>query len=127
MEIEKAIKQEVEKEVMQAINDLAIKATMREKIVESGISKDDIHTMIKDCVDSYVRSTNIRMIVRKEVDRLVAGEIKKNIKEMFDMRSFDYKANSVLREEMGKQVTKAFFDNFQFSVNVERKIKNANT
>lgn len=126
MEIEKTIKKEVEKEIMQAINDLGIKSAIREKIVESGISKDDIRTMIKDCVDSYVRSTDIRMIVRKEVDRLVAKEVKKNIKEMFDMGNLDYRANSILREEMGKQVVNAFFENFQFSVNVEGKAKNAN-
>ncbi len=121
MDIEKTIKNEVEKEVMQAINDLGIKSVVKQKIVEAGISKEDIRKMISDCVDSYVRSTNIKEIVRSEVDRLVKSEIKKNINEMFDMRTFDYKANSILREEMGKQVVKAFFDNFQFSVNVERK------
>lgn len=121
MEIDKMVKDAVEKEVMQAINDLGIKSVMREKIIESDVTKDDIRQMIKDTVDSYVRSTDIKIIVRKEVERLVKEAIKNEIKEMFDLRTFDYKANSILREEMGKQVVNAFFDNFQFSVNVERK------
>lgn len=121
MEIDSIIKDSVEKEVMQAINDLGIKSVMREKVVESGITKDDTKQMIKDAVDSYVRSADIKGIVRKEIERLVKNTVEKEIKEMFDLRTFDYKANSILREEMGKQVVNAFFDNFQFSVNVERK------
>ena len=121
MEIDRLVKDAVEKEVIQAINDLGIKSVMREKVVESGVTKGDIRQMIKDVVDSYVRSADIKSIVRKEVERLVKESVKKEIKEMFDLRTFDYKANSILREEMGKQVVNAFFDNFQFSVNVERK------
>lgn len=121
MEIDRLVKDAVEKEVMQAINDLGIKSVMREKVVESGVTKGDIRQMIKDVVDSYVRSVDIKSIVRKEVERLVKESVKKEIKEMFDLRTFDYKANSILMEEMGKQVVNAFFDNFQFSVNVERK------
>ena len=121
MEIDRMIKDSVEKEVMQVINDFGIKSVMREKVVESGITKDDIKQMIKDAVDSYVRSADIKVIVRKEVERIVKNTVEKEIKEMFDLRTFDYKANSILREEMGKQVVNAFFNNFQFSVNVERK------
>lgn len=121
MEIDRLVKDAVEKEVMQAINDLGIKSVMREKVVESDVTKDDVRKMIKDAVDSYVRSVDIKSIVRKEVERLVKESVKEEIKEMFDLRTFDYKANSILREEMGKQVVNAFFENFQFSVNVERK------
>lgn len=122
MEIDKVVKDAVEKEVMQAINDLGIKSVMRERVIESDVTKDDIRQMIKDTVDSYVRSTDIKSIVSREVERLVKESIKKEIKEMFDLRTFDYKANSILRQEMGKQVVNAFFDNFQFSVNVKRKL-----
>lgn len=115
------IKDNVGKEVMQAINDLGIKSVMREKVVEADISKDDVRKMIAECVDSYVRSVDINAIIRNHVDRLVKDEVKKNIKEMFDLGSWDYKANSVLRSAMEKQVVNAFFDNFQFSVNVSRK------
>ena len=48
MEIDRLVKDAVEKEVMQAINDLGIKSVMREKVVESGVTKGDIRQMIKE-------------------------------------------------------------------------------
>ena len=119
MDLEKTIKQEVEKEVMQAINDLAIKSVIREKIVEAGISKDDVRDLIKECADSYVRSCDIGVLVKRTVDNLVKSEIEKNIKEMFELRTFEYRTNQILKDEMGKQVVKAFFDNYTLSVDVK--------
>lgn len=123
LSMEEFIRNEVEKAVMQSINDLGIKSIMREKIVEAGITKEDIRNMISEAVDSYVRSVNIEMIVRNEVNKCinkrVGQSIDSSIKSMFECGGYDYRPNSIMRKTMEEEICKAFHDNFKMSFVIE--------
>lgn len=119
LNIEAMVKNEVEKAVMQSIEDLGIKAIMREKIVDAGITKDDVREMISECVDSYVRSVNIEFLVRNQVSSIIEKKVRDYVKEMFDSGSYDYRPNSVMRKTIEDEVRKALYENFSFSFNIE--------
>lgn len=115
------IKQQTEQAVMQAINDLGIRAIMREKVVEAGISKEDIREMIKESIDSYVRSVNISAIVSETVNKLIGNEIRREVKEQFCTGSYDYRPNSATRKAIEDEVTRALHENFRFKFSIEPK------
>lgn len=115
------IKQQTEHAVMQAINDLGIRAIMREKVMEAGISKDDIRQMIKDAIDSYVRSVNITSIVAETVNNIIKKAVREEVKEQFSTGSYTYRPNSVTQKVIEEEVKKALYSNFSFNFSIERR------
>lgn len=86
MDLEKEINSMVRKAIMEEINNLAIRATMREKIEAAGVSHEDIRNMISETVDSYMRSAmngnveeKIKQIFEAEISKSVQTEIKRVI------------------------------------------------
>lgn len=115
------IKQQTEQAVMQAINDLGIRAIMREKVMEAGINKDDIRQMIKDAIDSYVRSVNITAIVAETVNDIIKRAVRDEVKEQFSTGSYTYRPNSVTQKVIEEEVKKALYNDFSFNFSIERK------
>ena len=89
MDLQQEINTMVRRAIMEEINNLAIRATIREKIEAAGISDNDIKTMVKETVDSYIRSAmngnvkgQIENIFKQKVTETVEAEIKAVLEEL---------------------------------------------
>lgn len=56
MNFEQEIRTLARRAIMEEINNLGIKALLREQIVDAGFSHDEIRTMIREAIDSFCRS-----------------------------------------------------------------------
>lgn len=120
MDLEKTIKNEVEKTVMQAINDLGVKAIIREQIVEAGITKEELWKSANECVDSYVRSKDIKAFVNSEVNRLVKDSIKKELNDFFCMHSYSYSPTPLLKALVEEEI-RSQLDNFKMDISITKR------
>ena len=66
--------------VMEQVNNLGIRAAVKEKIETVGeLDKDAVRNMIKDVVDSYVRSVDIEKLIQQIVDERVATIVDRKV------------------------------------------------
>lgn len=87
MNFEQEISTLARRAIMEEINNLGIKALLREQIVEAGFSHDEIRTMIREAIDSFCRSamnTNdvtgyVRTAIESRVNQAADKEITKII------------------------------------------------
>ena len=59
MNFEEEARKMVRRAIMEEVNGLCIRAAIRQEIEASGITKGKVNEMVKDAVDSYVRSANV--------------------------------------------------------------------
>ena len=58
------IKKMVKSAIMEEVNNLSVRAAVRDKLEEvSGLSKEDVRKLIMDVADSYIRSINIQAMI----------------------------------------------------------------
>lgn len=87
MNFEQEIRTLARRAIMEEINNLGIKALLREQIVEAGFTHDEIRKMIRDAIDSFCRAALntgdiagfVRSAIDKRVDDAAAKEISKII------------------------------------------------
>lgn len=120
MDLEKTIKNEVEKTVMQAINDLCVKAIIREQIVEAGITKEELWNSANECIDSYVRSKDVPALVHSEVNRLVKDSIKRELNSFFSMYSYSHSPTPLLKALVEKEI-QSQLDNYKMDISITKK------
>ena len=84
MNLQQEINHMVRQAIMEEINNLAIRATIREKIEAAGVSREDIREMVRETADSYFRSAmdgnvegKIQDIFDQKVSETVDREIRK--------------------------------------------------
>ena len=66
--------------VMEQVNNLGIRAAVKEKIETVGeLDKDAVRNIIKDVVDSYVRSVDIEKLIQQIVDERVATIVDRKV------------------------------------------------
>lgn len=114
MDLQKEINRMVRRAIMEEINNLAIRATIREKIEASGITHDDIRNLVKNTVDSYMRSAmdgnvaeKIKQSFDKKVSEAVETQIKKVVGSIWGWEGQD-KIKKALQKEIDRQVSKGF-------------------
>ena len=87
MNFEQEIRTLARRAIMEEINNLGIKALLREQIVDAGFTHDEIRSMIREAIDSFCRSalnTNdgegyVRAAVDNRVNQAADKEINKII------------------------------------------------
>ena len=62
MNIEEEVRKIVRRTIMEKVNGLGTRAAIRQEIEANGITKGKVNEMVKDTVDSYVRSVNVSKI-----------------------------------------------------------------
>lgn len=123
MDIEKEIKVLLRKNIMQEINGLGIRAAIREEIEASGITKGKVNDLVKQAIDSYVRSADIVALVNKYVDKLIQNTVKDTVNKYINGGSYTYfnKPKELLEETIKKELFKQWYNNYSLSVKVEEK------
>ena len=89
MNFEQEIRTLARRAIMEEINNLGIKALLREQIVDAGFTHDEIRAMIREAIDSFCRSalnTNdvagfVRGAIENRVNQAADREITKIIRE----------------------------------------------
>ena len=64
---------EVKSAIMEEVNNLGIRAAVKEQLETVGeLNKDDIRDTVRDVVDSYVRSIDVEKLIKQTVDSKVS-------------------------------------------------------
>ena len=122
MNFEQQLKNKIEQEVMEVINGFGLKASVREKITEVGeMSKEKVQKLIKDCIDSYVRSFDIENYVRNQIDQLISKQIKESVEkalERYIQSPFSWNPHSqkLLDNLIEKELRQQFYENYSLKV-----------
>lgn len=83
MNFEQEIRTLARRAIMEEINNLGIKALLREQIVDAGFTHDEIRAMIREAIDSFCRSAlntnDVAGYVRAAIDNRVNQAADKEI------------------------------------------------
>ena len=87
MNFEQEIRTLARRAIMEEINNLGIKALLREQIVDAGFTHDEIRTLIREAIDSFSRSAlntgdvegYVRNAINNRVNQVADKEIEKII------------------------------------------------
>lgn len=86
MNFEQEIRTLARRAIMEEINNLGIKALLREQIVDAGCTHDEIRSMIREAIDSFCRSAlntnDVAGYVRTAVDNRVNQAADKEINKI---------------------------------------------
>lgn len=107
--------------VMEQVNNLGIRAAVKEKIETVGeLDKDAVRNIIKDVVDSYVRSVDIEKLIQQIVDERVATIVDRKVSavvERYLEGTFSsYKPTKQLEELILNDLKKQFYTNHNLKV-----------
>lgn len=123
MDLQQEISRMVRRAVMEEINGLAIRATIREKIEAAGVTDGDIREMVRETADSYFRSAmdghvedKIRSIFEQKVSETVSREIKV---VTGSMRGWSGSEN--IRKALNDEAARVIRNGFDVSVSIEPK------
>lgn len=126
MDFEKEMKSLVRQSVMEEINNLGVRAAIKERITETGITDGELRLMVAETVDSHFRSAigdnedqikaRIDRMLAEKIDRIAEKEVAKIIGTLNSWRGSE-KVEQMIVDAMRRVVA----DNFQVSVNITRK------
>lgn len=80
MNFEQEIRTLARRAIMDEINNLGIKALLREQIVDAGFTHDEIRAMIREAIDSFCRSA----LNTNDVAGFVRGAIENRVNQAAD-------------------------------------------
>lgn len=80
MNFEQEIRTLARRAIMEEINNLGIKALLREQIVDAGFTHDEIRAMIREAIDSFCRSA----LNTNDVTGFVRGAIENRVNQAAD-------------------------------------------
>lgn len=112
---------EVKSAVMEEINNLGIRAAVKEKMETVGeLDKDALREIVRDVVDSYVRSVDVEKLIRQIVDGKVAVIVDRKVSTVVE-RYLDgtfscYKPTKQLEELILDDLKKQFYANHNLKV-----------
>lgn len=123
MNIQTEIKNIIEKAVHQAIDELAIKQTIREHVA-SAISKEEIVSKTDNLIDSYFRSAmnsqSVEMYIQKRIESLVSDAVKKEIEKVIG-RYGSWSGNERIKEHFERELRAELSRSYDLSVSIKPK------
>lgn len=121
MNIEEEVRKMVRRAIMEEVNGLCIRAAIRQEIEASGITKGKVNEMVKDAVDSYVRSVNVSKTAEEYTETLVKQTVKETVKKYLNGEPYGHfnKPRELLKEKIKKELFNEWYNNYSLSVKVE--------
>lgn len=113
--------QEVRAAIMEEVNNLGIRAAVKEKMETVGeLDKDALREIVRDVVDSYVRSVDVEKLIRQIVDGKVAMIVDRKVsavvEKYLDGTFSCYKPTKQLEELILDDLKKQFYANHNLKV-----------
>jgi tetrahydromethanopterin S-methyltransferase subunit H len=125
MNFETEVKSLVKQAVMQEINDLGIRATIRERITETGLTKDDINNMVKDTVDSYIKSAlnsqNVESTILHMFNTAIEETVKREIQIVIKGYTFGWGGERKIKEALDNAIRAEVNRGFKVKVDITPK------
>ena len=121
IDIAEMAKSAVRSAVMEEVKNLGIRAAVKDSINEIGqLDKDEIHLMVEDTIDSYVRSANIEERIKKVVETTVQDRvdraITKALNEYVEGSIFNKSPTSHLRQIVLNDLERQYRENYNLVV-----------
>ena len=112
---------EVKAAIMEEVNNLGVRAAVKEQVETVGeLDKDAVRDIIRDVVDSYVRSVDIEKLIQQIVDGRVATIVDRKVSavvERYLEGTFSsYKPTKQLEELILNDLKKQFYANHNLKV-----------
>ena len=112
---------EVKAAVMEEVNNLGVRAAVKEQLETVGeLDKDAVRDIIRDVVDSYVRSVDVEKLIQQVVDVRVATIVDRKVSavvERYLEGTFSsYKPTKQLEELILNDLKKQFYANHNLKV-----------
>ncbi len=124
MNFENEVRSLVKQAVMQEINDLGIRATIRERISETGLTDKEIIELIESTVDSYVKSavhTNIEQKIKTMFDEKIASAVQKEIDKVIGRNTFGWGGEKKVEEALQRQINSVISQGFNIKVEISQR------
>jgi hypothetical protein len=122
--LEEQIHQLVRQAMMEEINNLGIRATLRQQIVDAGFTKDDIRSMVQDAIDSFCRSalntSDVEGYVRAAIEKRTNDAADKQINKLINQYS-SFSGNKAIEDALLSSIRRAIQDGFDVSVSIKPK------
>ncbi len=123
MNLENQINIMVKKAILDEIDNLAIKAVVREHI-ENAISKNEIVQKLDKIIDSYFRSAmnnqDVELFIRNKMNYMAETEIRKQIDKIIGSYS-RWEGSATVKNALELEIKRQFLNGFNVSVDVQRK------
>ncbi len=129
MNFENEVRSLVKQAVMQEINDLGIRATIRERISETGLTDKEIRELIESTVDSYVKSavhTNIEQKIKTMFDEKIASAVQKEIDKVVGRNTFGWGGEKKVEEALQRQINSVISQGFNIKVEISQRAPRRN-
>lgn len=122
--LEEQIHQLVRQAMMEEINNLGIRATLRQQIVDAGFTKHDIRSMVQDAIDSFCRSalntSDVEGYVRAAIEKRTNDAADKQINKLINQYS-SFSGNKAIEDALLSSIRRAIQDGFDVSVSIKPK------
>lgn len=120
MDLQQEINRMVRQAIMEEINNLAVRATIREKIEAAGVTGEDIREMVRETADSYFRSAmdgNVEDKIRSIFNQKISDAVDREIKAVLgSLRGWS--GSEEIRKALNSEAAKAIRDGFDVSVRI---------
>ena len=123
MDLQQEINRMVRQAIMEEINNLAIRATIREKIEAAGVTGEEIREMIRETADSYFRSAmggNVEDKIREIFDHKTSEVVNKEINKVLGSMT-GWQGRDSVRNALNKGAADAIRNGFDVSVTITPK------
>ena len=124
MNFEQEVKMLVKQAVMQEINDLGIRATIRERISETGLTDKKIRELIESTVDSYVKSAaneNIKNKIKSLFDEKINSVVQKEVDRVVGRNVFGWGGEKKVEEALQRQINSVISQGFNIKVEISQR------
>lgn len=122
--LEEQIHQLVRQAMMEEINNLGIRATLRQQIVDAGFTNDDIRSMVQNAIDSFCRSAlntnDVEGYVRAAIEKRTNDAADKQINKLINQYS-SFSGNKAIEDALLSSIRRAIQDGFDVSVSIKPK------
>jgi uncharacterized membrane-anchored protein YjiN (DUF445 family) len=124
MNFENEVKSLVKQAVMQEINDLGIRATIRERISETGLTDEEIRKLIENTVDSYVRSVanqNLEEKIKSMFDQKIESVVQKEVDRVLNRNIYGWGGEKKVEEALQRQINSVISQGFNIKVEISQR------
>jgi histone H3/H4 len=129
MNFEQEIRTLARRAIMEEINNLGIKALLREQIVDAGFSHDEIRSMIREAIDSFCRSAlntnDVAGYVRAAIDNRVNQAADKEINKILGRYS-SFSGNKAVEDALLRAMLRKTQAGYDVSVTITPKTEEVN-
>lgn len=126
MNFEQEIRTLARRAIMEEINNLGIKALLREQIVDAGFTHDEIRVMIREAIDSFCRSAlntnDVASYVKSAIDGRVNNAADREIEKIIGKYS-NWTGNKAIEDALVSAVRMKTQAGYDVSVTITPKAR----